>query len=181
MYDKKDFAATRAMTLDMIHNKKTTEQIMGILGAGDPMQTIPKAAATIDMQVQQAYAKKGKPLSLENTLANAVIIGAELVELGNAAGLLEITDREAPAVLEKSAQAIVKQGLKSGNIDPVELQQLSDEGMPEQLKAAGLENESTPNEKDEMVAMEQYADQRVSRDRAQRQPQQQGGMLNGQL
>lgn len=179
MYDKKDFEATRAMTMDMMHNEGTSQQIVQMLGAGDPQMTIPKTAATVNGQVMQAYQQRGKPLSLENQLANSIIIGAELVEIGNAAGIFEVTEREAPAVLEKSSKAVIQQGLKNGTIDPVELQELTNDGMPERMKGMGLANESTPNERDDGVAMEQYAQKRVAQDRKQRP--QEGGMLNGKL
>lgn len=149
----------------LLHSKETSGSIMEMLKAGPPEQTIPRAALAVNMQMEQATTKRGKPPSLDILLNAGAFLVNDLVEIGNAAGIFKIeTEEQVAPIVQTTFQMYIEKGLKDGTIDPVELQQRVEPLMGEEHKALGMEAASRtgiPPEADQSTAMQAYgAEQR---------------------
>jgi len=187
MYDEKEMNAYKSMISQMLHGEETKDKIYGMLQSGDPSKTVPAAALAVSSQATDAFKqKKGKAPALETLIGGAVVLGTELIEIGNTGGFFQVDESTAMPLVEAASKAIILDGIKKDYIDPVELQELTNGGLSESHSKEGLsmaEERGIPKEAGESVAMEQYASRREKGALAKSQqattPQQQpvsGGM-----
>jgi len=148
----------------MMHSKGMREGVQGMLKSGDPQKTVPETAKTLSSKAVEAYKKnRGKAPSTEAIIAGSLVLGTDLIEIGNTGGLFEVSQDQALPLLEATNKAVIKDGLKNKYIDPVELQGLVNDNIGELGTKAGMEAgeaQGVPKEPDVNLAMEQYAQQR---------------------
>jgi len=153
--------------LQMIHDKKSREQVYSMLKSAPPEESIPRTALTINTQMESALDKRGSKPPLPIIFAAGTILVQELIGITNEGNLSKqpIDDKRAQGILEKSYQMYIENGLKKKTLDPVELQQLVEPLMSEQQRGAGVgaaEQLGLPPAPGQRAAMETYANQRVS-------------------
>lgn len=164
MYDEKALKAFQQMAIQMIYGEKTANDVLGMLTSGSIEQTLPETTKSIVSQVSQTFKKGGKPIEPEVYIAGSMATGKELIDVANAQGMVEDSEDAMPLV-EAATKAAINQGMKDGSVDPVALQKVLNEGMPEDMQKGGTkyaEEKGVPLEANNgPVAMEQYALQRM--------------------
>lgn len=144
----------------MLHSKETSRQVVGMLEAGDPQVTVPETALQVNSMMEQSVKKKP---SLDVLVNAGAFLVSDLIEIGNAAGIFEITEPEQiEPILKSTMQTYIEKGLADGSIDPVELQNMAEPMMDEEHRAAGLEGAEmfgVPTEANETTAMSVYGAQ----------------------
>jgi len=160
--------------IKLMHTKKTAPKIEDMLESGPPEKAIPETALMVNKMMEDGARKGGKPPSLELLFLAGITVVSDLIEIGNAKGIFEITEEsEIQAILQETMQRYIQKGLKDGTVDPVELQEKAGKLMNEEDQSAAMtmgEREGIPSEANEHTAMEVYADQKVRK---------KGGMLQG--
>lgn len=147
----------------MLHGKETQSSVMEMLKSGSPEQTIPKTALTVNSQMEAGATDAGKAPSLDVLLNAGIFLVNDLIEMGNAAGVFEVTteDQVAP-ILQGTLQTYIEDGLAKGTIDPVELQQKVEPLMDDEHRALGnkaAQMTGIPQEADQSTAMQAYGAQ----------------------
>ena len=164
MYDEKALKAFQQMAIQMIYGGGSSKDVHGMLSSGELSKTLPETAKVVTSQAAQAFKKSGKEMSPETFIAGSMAVGKELVDVAEASGMLEDADEAMPLV-EAATKASLHMGMKEKIVDPVALQKVLNEGMPEEMQQGGhqyAQERGVPLEaNDGPVAMEQYALQRV--------------------
>lgn len=165
----RSFKAYRDMIYKMLHSKETKNQIDQMLQSGDPNVTIPQIASTVSDQAVRAFQSGGQELPTKSLVGGSLVLGTELIEIGNSGGFFNVDQRNALPIIERATKAVIKNGIKQGYLDPVEVQNLMESEMDDSQRMAGLRagrNVGVPGAADEGVAMEQFAGQKVKEARA---------------
>ena len=154
--------------LKMIHGKETRGQVFEMLSSGPPEMTVPRTALTINKRMEEALTNKAQKPELPVLLASGAILVGELLEVAKAGNLTkgDIQPEMAQKILQETFQMYIEDGVKSGKIDPIELQKLVEPMMSDEQKDFGLNAGSqfgVPQEPGVSAAMETYANQRVSK------------------
>lgn len=159
-----EIKAFTGVVSQMMHSKGMRESIQGMLKAGDPSRVVPETAKTLSSKAVEAYKRKrGATPSTEAIIAGSLVLGTDLIEIGNTGGFFQVEQDQALPLLEATNKAVIKDGLKNKYIDPVELQGMAEGGLGELGTKAGLEGAEArgiPKDPDVNLAMEQYAQQR---------------------
>lgn len=164
---------------NLIHGKKTAHDVTEMLSSGDPAMAIPQTTLTLNGRMEQAMEERGELPDLQIRLSGGIFLVAELIEVGNAAGIFDINpEQEMAQYLEPAMKQYIEEGIASGKVDPVELQELveplmSDEEMSQGNEAGGAYG--IPQKPGASAAMETYAGKKVrsaeSKAKMQGQPQ----------
>lgn len=169
----------------MLHGKETSGDVLAMLQSGEPGDTIPQAALSVNSQMEAATSKGGSKPSLNILLNAAAFLVSDLIEIGNAADIFLIeSEEEIAPILRSTLQAYIEKGLADGTIDPVELQQVVEPLMDEEHKALGSEaalRSGLPQEPNQGTAMHQYGEQqkRAGEQEGMKKVQQQGALRGG--
>jgi hypothetical protein len=164
MFDEKAFKAFQQMALQMIYGEKSAKDVHGMLSSGPLDKSLPETAKSVTSMAAKAFKQNGQRLEPEVFIAGTLAVGKELVDVAEAAGMLEDAEDAMPLV-EAASKASLHQGMKEKAVDPVALQKVLNEGMPDGMQKGGMdyaEKRGVPLEaNDGPVAMEQYALQRM--------------------
>lgn len=144
----------------LLHSKNTSGQVVELLKAGPPEETVPSTALLVNKQMEQSIRAKGKKPSLDVLVNAGAFLVGDLLEIGNAAGIFQINSEEQVApILQSTLQTYIENGLADGSVDPVELQQkveplLTDGQRSLGMEAAGMSG--IPEAPNELTAMQAY-------------------------
>jgi hypothetical protein len=125
------------MLMDMVHNNATKGKVIDMLKAGEPAQSIPATALTINETATQMVQETGETVPPEVLLPCSVDLVGDLIDTGNAAGVFQVTEEQIPAIYQDTVQQYIQSGLKNGTIDPVELQAAIEPLLSEEDAVAG--------------------------------------------
>ena len=190
MYNKEEMEGYKGLVTRLIYGKEVKGRVQEMLKAGDPAETLPQVTSFIsDMAVDAFKRNRGVNPQVESVIGGSIIIASELMETGNVGGFFQVDKDQVPSLIKECTQQVIQKGIKKKYIDPVELQEVMQSGMPEEQVQMGMEmgaQRGLPPDANDTVAMEQYANQRVEsalaqqvQQQAQPQPQAQGGQPNG--
>ena len=129
-----------ASLMYVMHNPKTSKNVLDMLGSGDPEQSIPATALYLNETVEKAFAKKTQgAVKDEVKLHGAMYLASDLSELGNAAKVWEqpVAEDKVPIMFQKIVSKYIHKGLKEGTLDPIKLQADTEPLLNEQQRAIG--------------------------------------------
>lgn len=144
----------------LMHGKESSGQIFEMLKGGEPQKTIPATALAVNSMMEGALKQRGSPPSLDVVLAGGQFIISDLIEIGNASGIFNITTEEQIGpILQDTMQQYIEKGLDEGTIDPVELQQKAEPLMNQNDFDQGMQlagQADIPMEPNQNTAMQSY-------------------------
>jgi len=148
---KKQVDGYQTVLSKLMHAKATRGGTMDMLQSGPPEISVPQAALAINRNAEELMKKKGLRLTNEVKLAGATFLVSDLVELGNVGGVWEepVDEGEKNAIFQDTLQDYIHEGLKSGEIDPIQLQKDTEPLLNEEQKKLGLqvaEKEGVPKD-----------------------------------
>jgi len=157
-----------SVLMNLLHNEKTSDDVMGMLGTnGDIFEGVPNAAVAINDMGVNLMSQGGEEISFAVQLGASVFLMGDLIELGYAAGLWEQpTEEEIAAVYEDTLQVVIERGLADGSIDPIQLQVDAEGMMSEDQKRAGdgfAQAKGMGGEPSQQAMTQQYADRQVNK------------------
>ena len=166
--------------LKMIHDKKAGSPILETLKELPPEEAIPQLTQLVHSQIEGAVSKKaGQKPDFGTAVYGMSFITMELANLGNAAGFFQMPAEDAMKLSEKPIQKYIHQGLKEGEIDPIQLQETMEALMPEEMRKDALaagQKAGYPQKPGTMQAMEMYSRSNVNKERQKyKQIAQRGG------
>jgi len=130
----------KAMTINFMYSDKTKASVKQMVSGKDYQKTVPMAATSIYKQLQMFLKKDTKkPLDLDTKLAIGLTAFSETMELAQAMGAIpqDVSEDETESMLRKVMQDEIQAGLKSGEIDPIELQSKIETILPDNMKQEG--------------------------------------------
>lgn len=165
MFDKQTYEGTKNLYTQMLHGEETKGQVYDILKEENvpPPKRVAEVSKMVTQQANQVLKRNGKIPEAETVIGSSLYLASDILDIAKAGGFFEVNKENAPQLVEASNKAAYQQSIKDQILDPVKLQELLNEQMPEGYAKAGLSNEATPDEADETVAMEQYALKRERR------------------
>ncbi|MFA5638753.1 MAG: hypothetical protein WC961_07735 [Anaerovoracaceae bacterium] len=146
-----------------VHSQETRGAVKELLQVGKPQEAIPNAAITILKGVDDRVSQR-KDFPMEAKFAGLVYVVSDLMEISNAMGLSQFTEKDMQPILTETIQTLVAEGLADGSIDPIELQAMTEEIMPPEVRELGMQfaNElGLPEQPDERMAYEQLIDKKT--------------------
>lgn len=114
-----------ASLMHVIHNPKTADGILEMLGAAPPAESIPHTALYVNDAVEKVFGKKNAQVEDSVKIAGAMYLVSDLSELGNAANVWKgqkVPEQEVPKILQKTMSQYIHKGIREGSIDPIQLQ-----------------------------------------------------------
>lgn len=136
--DQDVFDLIVANASDFIHNEKNSQGILKAIQGGNAAQMIGQVAANILEQVASAAANSGRNVTAEMALGAAAEIIGEIIELGQAAGVL----KDDPETLQQGAMQAFGQIVSGGGQPPpeagAEAPPLEGEVMPREQPAGAI-------------------------------------------
>lgn len=125
--------------MHIMHNPKTSGNIVEMLKAAPPDQSITTTALQLTKTVSQSFEKKGEKVEDSVKLCGAMYLVSDLSEIGNTAGLWEqeVTNEQIGPLLTKVATKYIHSGLKDKSIDPIELQEQAQDLFSDKQKEVG--------------------------------------------
>jgi len=129
-----------ASLMYVMHNPKTSKNIIDMLKSGPPEESVPATALYINESVEKTFAKKTQgPVKDEVKLHGALYLANDLSELGNAAKLWEtpVGEKDMPIMFQKIVSKYIHKGIKDGSIDPIKLQADTEGILNEQQRGIG--------------------------------------------
>lgn len=173
-----------ASLMKMVHDKKTSGNVVNMVKSGDPYTTIPKAAITINASLEDRVREKGKKPSLETLFMGMYYLVNDLTEVAVASGVMEEPGEKGRAsILQSAVESYVQKGLKNKTIDIMELQAKTEQLMTPEQRSQGLQAgaaNGVPEQAGTQAAMEQYASQREQQALSKVQQQKAGAMQQAQ-
>lgn len=127
-----------AMMMKLIHSKESSQAAIGMLKADpDPAKAIPIAANRLLGVVEKKFKQRRSTIPNDVKVASIQYAVADLALLGNKAKLWdrEVTKEELGPILKDTMQQYIQRGIKSGDINPVELQREVEPLMSDEQKA----------------------------------------------
>ena len=122
--------------LKMIYSKETMPDVLRMLKAGEPSQTIPNTANMIFKKLEQGSESK---IPGDVKLAAATSLVMELTQIGNESKTFQISEKQMQPILQNTYRIYIENGLKDGTIDPIELQKSINPMMKGSAKGYGEE------------------------------------------
>ena len=124
---KKQMDMVNSALTDMLYHPEGKQAIQSMLG-GDapPEQSIPMVANTVFMKFEDMIKQSGKgDVPLDVKLAGGVHLFSEVVELAESMGVIpeDVEPEALQPMMKDTFQRYIQQGIKTGAIDPIELQQ----------------------------------------------------------
>jgi hypothetical protein len=155
----------------MLHSKETKGMVYKMLQSAPPEKSIPEAVLQTNIRLAEKMKQKSGTPSIEALFAGTLFATSELAEIGNAGGFFEqeLGEETLMPVVQASLQKMIEEGVRRQMIDPIELQEKVEPMLSEQQRSIGLEAGAmtgVPAEAGPGQAMEQYANQRVQKERA---------------
>lgn len=124
----------------VVFGEKSQNAILQSLQSGNgPIDSVARTANLIHKRLQSSLEKEGEKMTEITMCLGAAHLVSELIVLGEAAGLFEMSDQDRMEAFRQSLQMYFAQGLKDGSIDPVELQKTIEPLMNEEQRAFGEE------------------------------------------
>ena len=125
--------------MNELHGSETRDDVLDILKNGkDPYIGIPEAAMVVNDAAVAKFEQNGVEVDLNTQFNASMYLVNDLMELGSKFGFFEVTQDDFAPLLEDSLQTYVERGLKSGTIDPIELQLTAESFTSENQRIAGL-------------------------------------------
>ena len=123
----------------VIHGPKTRDAVTDILtSTEDPFMTLPMAANQANESAVALAKKSGQEVGFDIQLAASSFLMNDLIHLGYAAaGWDELDENDIAELYEDTIQMTIEKGLKSGAIDPIQLQLEVEPLMDEDQQRAG--------------------------------------------
>ena len=163
------------MMTDMVYHPDTKASIQSMLKAAPPEQSVPTTVNTVFMKFEDmATQKNKKPMPLDMRLAGGVHLFSEVMEIGEALGVIpeDMQPDAMQPLLKDTMQMYIQKGLKTGSIDPIELQQQIEPLLTDDEMAVGLtlgEGQGVPPELQQAQANEGMYQQRSQPDKLKAQ------------
>lgn len=124
--DKADFQQFIAQGMKVLHAPETRDTMLKRLTQGNPIQAIAEVTLTIVQKLEGA-AQVSDIVKLDG----ANVIMREVAELAEAAGVKPLSDEEKSTAFSLALEMYVMQGVKSGKMNPEELQQVAGQTPPQ--------------------------------------------------
>jgi len=107
----------------IIYGEKTQESILQELQSGShPIESVALTANHVHRLLADGLAKTGEQMTDQTIFLGGTHVVSELINLGETAGLFEMSNAERMDALQYTIQLYFEEGLKNGTIDPVALQ-----------------------------------------------------------
>lgn len=129
-----------AALMHIVHNSKTADNVVNMLKAAPPEESIPTVALQVNAEVEKAFAaKKQEKVSDSVKIAGAIYLASDLTELGNVSKAWDtpISEQDVPKMFQSIVSKYIHNGLKDGSIDPIQLQKDTEPILNEQQKQVG--------------------------------------------
>lgn len=173
----------------LLHSKETRNDVFEMLKSAPPEQSIPHTALQVNKLLEEKTRSKNKPPSLTVLINACLYLVSDLIEIGNAGGAFQIdSEDQVQSILKDTIEMYIKDGVKKGTVDPVEVQAAAEQYMPEEDRMMALEagqQAGIPVEAGQQAAMESYAMNRerkaISKTEQKFKNQQQQQMQQGAL
>lgn len=162
MFDEKMYNGYKNVYTKMLHGEDTKSQVYSILQEEGlpPAKRASEVAKMVTKQANSVAKRNNKEPSTETIVGAGIYLGGDILDIADKGGFFEVDDDTAGQVMEAVNKSVYQQSIKDHVLDPIKLQEVLNESMPEGMKEKGLAQEGVPDEADETVAMEQYALQR---------------------
>lgn len=110
--------------MHIVHSDKTAGGIVEMLKSAPPDKSIPFTSIEVNKLVEKSLDAKGKKVDDSIKMAGAMYLTADLMEVGNATKSWDtpVSEEQLPTFFQTTLTEYIKQGVKGGSIDPVELQ-----------------------------------------------------------
>ena len=134
-----------------------------MLKSAPPDQTIPATAVKLVMEAD-GIVSKNKEMSTEGKIAGLIYAVMDLSQMTNAMGLTQYQEKDLQPIFHSAFQQVIESGLADGSIDPIELQAMTEEILPPQMKQLGMsmaKELGLPEKPDEKMAYKRVTDQKV--------------------
>ena len=171
-----------ASLMHMIHSDETSKDVLEMLKAAPPEESIPEVVLQLNSMVEQSFQGHQGGVEDEVKIAGGLYAVADLAELGNAAGLWDrqLQQEEVIKIFEKTASKYIHKGLKDGTIDPIELQRDTEPLLPPEVreKASLIQKElGLPDQPTESMAIDKVVKDKTSP--LQKENEELKGLLRG--
>jgi len=112
-----------AKAMKLIYNDKINAQLIKTIKTGEPVQAIGNIVLTVIEKLETSAAKSNKQIPQEMLPDLALSLIAQLVELVNADGEIQIDEKKQSLIFSYAVQEYMKKGIASGKITQEEAQQ----------------------------------------------------------
>jgi hypothetical protein len=127
-----------SILMNELHSPQTRDDVLEILKSSkDPFITIPQAALVINDAAKVKIERSGGKVDMQTMFLGSPYLVGDLMELGNAAGIFQVTKEDFPDLYQDSLQMYIQRGLKDGSIDPIELQLAGEKVMSQNQRVGG--------------------------------------------
>lgn len=125
--------------MHIMHNPKTSKNVVDMLKAAPPEQSITEVSLQLTKTVSDSFAKKGQKVEEAVKLCGAMYLISDLSEIGNTAGLWEkpVEEKDVSGLLNTVVTKYIHSGLKDKSIDPIQLQADAEELFNDKQKEMG--------------------------------------------
>ena len=124
-----------ALLMKIMHGKKSRNKVMDMLKNGEPSQSIPATALTVNDIAERTAKVKDYNVILG---ASPYLI-SDLVEIGTSAGLFQLVPEQIQQIYQDTLQKYIEAGIKEGKIDPVQLQADVEPMLNDQQRQQGMQ------------------------------------------
>lgn len=127
-----------SILMTIMHGPETRDDVLEMLSSSpDPFITVPQAAITVNDIARQKIEKQQGKVDEATMLAASQYLVGDLIELGEAAGKFQVSPEDNAELYQDAVQMYIERGLKSGEIDPIELQLAGEQFMSTNQKVGG--------------------------------------------
>lgn len=158
---RKQVEMVQSTLTDMLYHPEGKEALQSMLsGDAPPEQSIPMVVNTVFMKFEDMTTQAGKgQMPIDVKLAGGVHLFSEVIELAEAQGVIpeDLEPEALQPMMMQTFQQYIQRGLKTGSIDPIELQQQIEPLLSGEEKEIGMhfaKSLGTPEEVSEGQAME---------------------------
>lgn len=109
--------------INLIHSGNTRTNILNILksGANNPINAVAMSTLSVIGKIEQQAQKQDVEIPDSVKLNGGAAIMEEIVELGEAAGILKMSEEDKTKAAQSAIQNYLTQGINAGTIDPNKL------------------------------------------------------------
>lgn len=153
--------------MHIMHNPKTSQNIVDMLKSAPPEQSIPSTALQLTKSVEGSFQKKGTKVEDSVKLCGAMYLVSDLAEIGNSAQLWEkpISEQDTPTILQEVVTKYIHEGLRNKSIDPIKLQADAQELFTEEQNKLGGEMQQKlglPSEPTASMGIDAYTQKKTA-------------------
>lgn len=118
-------------SMRMLHGPESRDSILERLGQGDPTDAVSEVAYMLLDRMEKTSEEQGKPISDMTKVFGGNELVGEVIATGEAAGIFKMNEEERALSFQKVISKVLDRDIKSGKIDPRELQQAGQRAMQE--------------------------------------------------